>query len=191
MKATGLPRLFIAASRKRSLWALALLALLSGLAMLPAMATMADHGASLTAFESAGSVSRSQEILTGWGSAGKNAMWWQLALDTSFLFGYGLLLAGACAAVARRAAASGMPRLEHAAVIVAWFGPVAASADFVQNISLGLILSGHVVQPWPRISALAGIFTMTLMAIGVIFVVVGVMLTRSSTEIAEPSGGAR
>ena len=191
MQTPSLPRLFITAGRKTSLWALAALTLVSGLAMLPAMATMADHGASVIAFESAGSVSRSQEILTGWGSAGENAMWWQLTLDTAFLLGYGLLLAGACAAVARRAQANGRPRLGHVAASVAWFGPVAAGADLVQNISLGLILSGHVVQPWPRISALAGILTMTLMAAGVIFVLAGVVLTRSSTEIAEQSGGTR
>jgi hypothetical protein len=72
------------------------LTLLCGAAMLPAIQTMVDHGASLIAFESAGSVSRSQEIVAEWGSAGKAAMWWQLALDTPFL------MAGcwACCAVA-------------------------------------------------------------------------------------------
>ena len=76
--------------------------LVSGAAMLPAMGTMSDHGASLFAFESAGSVARSQQIVGEWGAAGKDAMWWQLGLDIPFLIGYGLLLAGACAAVARR-----------------------------------------------------------------------------------------
>lgn len=191
MKPPALPPLFVGVGRKRSLWVLALLTLLSGLAMLPVMATMADHGASLTAFESAGSVSRSQEILAGWGSAGEAAMWWQLAFDTPFLIGYGLLLAGACVAVARRAEACGRLRLRHAAVIVAWFGPIAASADFVQNISLGLILSGHIVQPWPRIAALGGVVTMTLMAVGLIFVVAGVLLTRPLVNAVDERVGAR
>jgi len=127
--------------------------LVFGAAMLPAMQTMADHGASVLAFESAGSVSRSQEILTDWGDAGKAAAWWQLALDVPFLIGYGLLLAGACAAVARRARESGKPRLERAARAIVWFGPLAAAADLLQNISLALILGGDVTQPWPRISA--------------------------------------
>lgn len=90
MREAPLPRLFVAVGTKRGLWSLAGLTLLCGAAMLPAMRTMADHGASLIAFESAGSVSRSQEIVTEWGSAGKSAMWWQLALDTPFLIGYGL-----------------------------------------------------------------------------------------------------
>ena len=60
MREAPLPRLFVAAGTRRGLWSLAALTLLSGAAMLPAMRTMADHGASLIAFESAGSVSRSQ-----------------------------------------------------------------------------------------------------------------------------------
>ena len=47
------------------------------------------------------------------------------------------------------------PQLERAAIVFAWFGPLAAAADLSQNVSLALVLSGHVVQPWPRISAIA------------------------------------
>jgi hypothetical protein len=181
MRETPLPRLFVVVGTKRGLWSLAALTLLCGAAMLPAMRTMADHGASLIAFESAGSVSRSQEIVTEWGSAGKTAMWWQLALDTPFLIGYGLFLAGACAAVARRARGAGMPRLERAAAVVAWLGPIAAAADFSQNVSLGLVLTGHVTQPWPRISAVAGPLTTTLALVAALFALGGTFATRQQT----------
>jgi hypothetical protein len=120
--AAALPRLFVLAGTKRGLLILSALTLLCGAAMLPAMHAMAEHGVSVVAFESAGSATRSQEILSEWGSAGKAAMWWQLALDTLFLIGYGLFLAGAGAAVARRARAIGKPRLERAAAVVAWLG---------------------------------------------------------------------
>ena len=178
MKKAPLPRLFVLAGTKRGLWSLAALTLLSGAAMLPAMRTMADHGASLIAFESAGSVSRSQEIVTEWGSAGKAAMWWQLALDTPFLIGYGLFLAGACAAVARRARATGRLRLERAAAVMAWLGPLAAAADFLQNVALALVLTGHVTQPWPRISATAGPTTTRLAVAAALFAVGGAIATR-------------
>jgi hypothetical protein len=148
-QAGSMPRLFVWAGGRRALWALAAITLISGAAMLPAMSTMSDHGASLIAFESAGSVARSQEIVSEWGGPGKTAAWWQLALDTPFLIGYGLFMAGACAAVARRAARVGKARLARAAALIAWCGPAAAGADFLQNVSLALILSGHVVQPWP------------------------------------------
>lgn len=160
---------------------LAAVTLLSGAAMLPAMKTMADHGASLIAFESAGSVARSQEIVTEWGAAGKNAMWWQLALDTPFLIGYGLFLAGACAAVAQRARATGRQRLESVA-IVAWFGPLAAAADFLQNVSLALVLDGHVAQPWPWISAMAAPITTGLALAAALFALGGAFATRPARD---------
>lgn len=179
------PRLFRAAGTKRGLWGLAALTLASGAAMLPAMATMAGHGASLIAFESAGSVARSQQIVAEWGSAGKTAMWWQLALDLPFLIGYGLFLAGACAAVARRAGAGGMRRLERAAAALAWLGPLAACADLLQNVSLALVLGGHVAQPWPRISALAGTTTTVLALAAALFALGGSLATRHRSP-AEP-----
>jgi hypothetical protein len=179
-----MPRLFVAASSKRRLIGLAALTLFSGAAMLPAMRTISDHGASLIAFESAGSVARSQEIVSEWGSAGKAAMWWQLALDTPFLIGYGLFLAGACTAVARRARGVGMPKLERVAAALAWCGPIAAVADFSQNVSLGLVLAGHAVQPWPRISAVAGSLTTTLALVAGLFALGGTLATRRRATAA-------
>jgi hypothetical protein len=188
MKETSLPRLFLAASSMRWLWILAAMTLLSGAAMLPAMRTMADHGASLIAFESAGSVSRSQEIVTGWGEPGEAAAWWQLALDTPFLIGYGLFLAGACAAVAGRARRTGRPRLERIATAIAWFGPLAAGVDLLQNLSLALILGGHETQPWPRISAVAGLITTGLALTAAAFALCGALTTRKQVgpEPARP-----
>jgi hypothetical protein len=187
MKKTPLPRLFVAAGTKRGLWSLATLTLLCGVAMLPAMRTMADHGASTIAFESAGSVSRSREIVTEWGSAGKAAMWWQLALDTPFLIGYGLFLAGACAAVARRARVSDKRRLALVAGAIAWLGPIAAAADCSQNVSLALVLTGHVAQPWPRISAAAAPMTTTLALAAALFALGGMLATRGQANVGPAS----
>lgn len=164
---------------------LAAATLLSGAAMLPAMKTMADHGASLIAFESAGSVARSQEIVAEWGATGKDAMWWQLALDLPFLIGYGLFLAGACTAVARRAHRAGRPRLEQVAAVIAWLGPLAATADFLQNVSLAFVLNGHVAQPWPRISAVAGVVTTPLILTAALFALGGTFATRRLREPVE------
>lgn len=178
MKQAAIPKLFRATGAKRRLWVLAALTLLCGAAMLPAMQTMADHGASLIAFESAGTASRSQEIVSEWGDAGKTAMWWQLGLDLLFLLGYGLFLAGACAAVARRAKEAGKPRLEQAAAVLVWFGPLAAAGDFLQNVSLALVLEGHITQPWPRIAALAGPVTTSLTVSTGLFALCGALATR-------------
>jgi hypothetical protein len=189
VKKAPLPRPFAVAGTRRGLLCLGALALICGAAMLPAMRTMADHGASLIAFESAGSVSRSREIIAGWGAAGKAAMWWQLTLDTPFLIGYGLFLAGACAAIARRAHGLGMPRLERAAAVLAWLGPIAAASDLVQNVALGFVLGGHLTQPWPRISALTGLLTTALALTAAVFALAGALATRRPATGAPARSG--
>jgi hypothetical protein len=172
------PELFFAVSSWRRLLALAAITLAVGAAMLPAMATMSDHGASLTDFENCGSVARAEEILEGWGDAGETAMWWQLGLDIPFILGFGLFFAGACAAVARRAARASMPRLERVARAAVWIGPLAALLDLTQDLSSAMILSGHVNQPWPRLSAVAISAVGPLMAIAALFAIAGCIATR-------------
>jgi hypothetical protein len=184
-----LPRLFVALSGKRQLLALAAIILASGAAMLPAIWTMADHGASLTAFESCGTVARAEEILAGWGDPGKTAMWWQLGLDVPFVLAFGLFFAGACAAVARRAAEASMPRLERVAAAAVWLGPIAALADLVQDLSSAMILAGQVEQPWPRLSAMAIGLVGPLMAAAALFAAAGYLATRGRRRPgAEPDG---
>jgi hypothetical protein len=151
--------------------------------MLPAIATMADHGASVFEWESAGSVARTQEILEEWGGAGEAAAWWQLALDVPFVIGFGLFLAGACTAVARRAGETGRPRLQRVATAGAWLGPLAAAADLLQDISLALVLGGHVAQPWPRISALTGPFITACVAIAALLALAGALATRKPAVV--------
>ena len=186
-----LPRLFVAVSSRRRLLALAAIVLASGAAMLPAIWTMADHGASLTAFESCGTVARAEEILAAWGDPGKAAMWWQLGLDIPFVLGFGLFFAGACAAVARRAAEASMPRLERAAAVAVWLGPIAALADLVQDLSSAMILAGRVEQPWPRLSAVAIGLVGPLMAAAALFAAAGYLATRGRRRPgAEPDDQA-
>ncbi len=171
-------------ARRRVLIGLAVFTAAAGIAMLPAMGTMSDHGASVIDFEFAGSVERSKEIVAGWGDAGKDAAWWQLAIDVPFLIGYGLLLFGACTALAARAGRAGHDRLRAAAAIVAWFGPLAAAADMVQNVSLALILAGHEAQPWPALSFLGGAVAFGLIASGVVFLAIGWVRTRAAASPA-------
>lgn len=174
-----LPRSFIVVATRRGLLVLGALTLIFGAAMLPAIATMASHGASVIDFESARTATRSREILGEWGEAGERAMWWQLALDTPFAVSYGLLFAGGCAAVAARAHRVGKPRLEQAATAFAWLGAIAAVADLAQNVSLAIVLADPVSQPWPTISAFAAPTTTVLGAAAVVFALGGALATRS------------
>jgi hypothetical protein len=186
--ASSPPRLFVLASRPRALCALAGVIVVFGAAMLPAIVAMADHGASVVEWESAGSVARMQEILEQWGAAGEAAAWWQLALDVPFVIGFGLFFAGACTAVSRRAGETGSPRLQRIAAAGAWLGPLAAVADLLQDISLALILGGQVTEPWPQISALTGPFITACIAIAALLAVAGAVATRkpAAAEAADP-----
>ncbi len=179
-----IPSLFVRVSSRRMLLILAAATLVVGAAMLPAMATMDDHGASLTAFENCGTVERAKEILDEWGEPGETAMWWQLGLDLPFILGFGLFFAGACAAIARRAARASRPRLERAASIAVWLGPLAAIADLTQDLSSAMLLAGHVNQPWPRLSALAISLVLPLLGAAALFCLGGLVATRRRAESA-------
>jgi hypothetical protein len=178
-----IPRFFIALSKPRRLLALAVASLLFGAAMQPAVRTMADHGGLVVAFQDTSSVEKSSEILESWGPAGRRAAWWQLGLDIPFMFAYGLFTAGACAAVARRAEASGKRRLRQAAAVLAWCGPLAIGLDLAQDISLAFMLFGHIVQPWPAVSAIST-QTVWIVEVGALaFALVGWFATRDAPPL--------
>jgi hypothetical protein len=184
------PRIFVFVSRRRPLAVLAAVTVVCGLAMVPAIVTMVDHGASVTAWETAGDVERTREILAEWGPAGERAAWSQLALDVPFVLGFGLFFAGACTAVARRAAERGRQGLRQIAAVGAWLGPVAAAADLLQDLSLALILAGHVTQPWPRISALTAPFIVACIGLAATIAIVGALLTCRPSAVEATDRGA-
>jgi hypothetical protein len=70
------------------------------------------------------------------------------------------------------------------ATAIAWFGPLAAGADLLQNLSLALILSGHETQPWPRISAVAGPVTTGLVLTAAAFAFCGALATRKQVTLS-------
>ena len=62
--------------------------------------------------------------------------------------------------------------------MLVWFGPLAAAGDFLQNVSLALVLEGHVTQPWTRIAALANPTTTSLTVSAGLFALGGALATR-------------
>jgi L-cysteine desulfidase len=57
-------------------------------------------------------------------------------------------------------------------------------ADFAQNVSLALILSGHIAQPWPRISAICAPVTLALEGTALAFAFIGWLATRQAASTA-------
>ena len=60
--------------------------------------------------------------------------------------------------------------------------PIAAGADFSQNVSLALVLAGHVPQPGPG-SAVAGSTITPLVLAAALFTLVGAFATRGRADV--------
>lgn len=135
-----------------TLWALLLATVALGLAALPSLGTMEDHGVGILELEFTGTSDQAAEHYEQLGSEGRSAARTSLFLDYPYLIAYGLFLAGACVAVADRARRSGRERLAVAGPALAWGALAAAACDAVENAMLLLILDGHTGQPWPALA---------------------------------------
>ncbi len=162
------------------------LTLLAGLAMLPALHTLSDSGTGIWAIEHAGSASEAKGIHDGLSEDSRQAAYVQLFIDLPFLIGYGGLIASICLWTADLMERAGRVTAAGLLTLVAWFGPVAALLDLLQNVALAFVLGGHTRQPWPRISDLAGYATL-LLALSALAVAV-VMLLAWTGDWRRPPG---
>jgi hypothetical protein len=127
---------------RRGLWTAGIILLLGfGLPQLPAIFTMNSLGADLLTFEFVCTERRAQQILAGWGDAGRDAARTQLVWDFGFIVGYGLLLW-----LGAKAAGTGR--------LIVSLGPAAAVADLCENLTLIRLLNGDLIQPWPALATL-------------------------------------
>lgn len=139
--------------------ALGLVVLLSSMAIGAAATTMTEHGVSVGDFQFAGTSAKAEQAYNDLGEDGRRAAWRFLGFELPFLIGYGLLLCAGCAFAARRLAAVGADRLARIARFAVVFGLLAAGSDLIQNAALAVILTGHFVQPFPRIAEVFGDLT--------------------------------
>jgi hypothetical protein len=123
-----------------------------GLAALPSLETMEDHGVGIIELEFTGTAERAAQHHRDLGPEGRDAARTALLLDYGYLVAYGLFLAAACTAVADRARRAGRPRLAAAGPLLAWGALGAAGCDAVENAMLLLILGGETGQPWPALA---------------------------------------
>ena len=147
-----MPPLIAAAGRRRNLWLLAIATVALGVAALPSLGTMEDHGVGIIELEFTGTAAKAEQHYADLGPDGRSAARTSLLLDYADLVAYGLFLAGACAAVAARADRAGRPRLAALGAPLAWGALGAAACDAIENGMLLLILGGHTDQPWPALA---------------------------------------
>ena len=172
-----LPRLFDRPRPGLLLMALLVATLAVGALALPALDTISDRGAGIFEFELAASSSDAREIVNGWGEEGRSAARESLLLDYPYLILYGLLFAGACAAVSRRAERAGKPALARLGAVLAWGALAGAAADALENAALLIVAAEHTGQPWPALAALFAVIKFALTIAAFLYAIVGFLLT--------------
>jgi|SRR5215203_5601044 len=110
--------------------------------MSPMEDRMQANGPGMVPFELSGGQERAEEILAEWGEDGRDAARDQLWIDYGFMLAYGAFLGLAGAAVRDLCRRRGLRRLAGIGSMAAWFGPIAAAFDALENACLLLTVDG-------------------------------------------------
>lgn len=107
----------------------------------------------IVAFELAGSVSRTEEILAAWRAEEviDVAKGIQLA-DIVYPFVYALAIAGGCVGAAAAWARAGNARMANVMNVLAWVATSAIVFDYAENLGLAVSLWGTPASPWPQLA---------------------------------------
>jgi hypothetical protein len=126
-------------------------------------------GAGIIAFELAGRPERARALMERWGPEGCQAARKSLLLDFLFPPTYAGFQALACHASSDALAAQGRVRLSAAGPAIAWCQVAAAASDYVENVSLLLVLAGREGRFAP-LARRAALIKFDLIALGLGYV---------------------
>src|SRR4051794_40490865 len=168
----------VALSTKRALIVLAVASLLTGVAQFPALGRMSDRGTDVLSMEMVWSSKSARIMNQEWGATGRSAARQHLAIDYLYLISYGLLLYGACVAVARRFERQGRDEEARIGRRIAPLGLAAAGFDAIENTGLLIIIGGHTGSPLPKVVTIAAVLKFALSASTGIYALIGWLQTR-------------
>ena len=89
-------------------------------------------------------------------------------VDFLFPAVYSTLMTLACLMASSTLAAAGWP-LARLGKTLAWAQWAAALFDYIENISLVVLIFGPVAAPWPQIAAVCALIKFTLLIIGIAY----------------------
>jgi hypothetical protein len=160
-----------ARDRLRLFWPLLLLNLLFPLLLAGPNTAASPNG--IVSLELAGTVARAQEILDSWDEAARIHAAFGVGLDYVFMLTYSTMLALACVWAAEQWGArwAFMANLGRA---LAWGQWLAAIFDGIENYAL-LRMLYEVAAPWPQVAAGFAWMRFLLLALGVGYILVGVV----------------
>ncbi len=163
----------------------------AGALQLPALGRMAGYGVDIIEFELMWTSTEALRTTLLLGEPGLSAARQQLFIDFAYLVIYGVLLWKSCRLLGGRAAHRGVGWIARVAPAFAWTAVVAAACDAVENVALLLITYGHTDQPLPAVASGYATVKFILLALVVLFLVVGLLATlkrdRPEPGDAEPS----
>ena len=156
--------------------------------MLPSMGNMDTRGVSIPDLQFMRTSTEAADLVARLGPSGVDAAQMAHYLDFPYLVTYALALSAACVVLAARAADRGRTRLAALGPTVAWFAVAAAACDALEDVAILLVLGGSTGQPWPALAFGFASVKWMLLAVVLVYLVIGIALTlRKRDATTEPS----
>lgn len=131
-------------------------------------------GPDIVSFELARTPERAEEILDGWGRAGREGAEQAIKIDFGFLVAYSISLGLACTAVASRV----KDRWRRFGRLLGWSVPVAGALDGIENLALLRVIDGYhsgaVGSTSPLVAAVVASIKFAIVYVAIGYVVAGV-----------------
>lgn len=134
---------------------------------------MEANGPGMVPFELSGGHGKADQILAEWGEDGRDAAREQLWIDYGFMLAYGAFLGLAGSAMRDLCRRRGLRRLAGIGGAAAWFGPLAAGFDALENACLLLTL-GRAGEAFPLMATIFAACKFALLAAAIAYLIAGI-----------------
>lgn len=141
-----------------------------GISGAPLTTEAAPYG--VVSFELAGSVEKTDLILSSWDADAQLRAAFGLGLDYLFMAVYASTIALGCGLAGQVLKRTGWP-LRSWGSVLGWAVILAAILDSIENMALTTLIFGSVVSPWPEMARWCAIFKFALIFIGIVYVIYG------------------
>jgi len=134
---------------------------------------LGEAGASIIDFELAGTLSKAQTIMAGWGEANKQVARWQTYVDFVYLVLYPLTITLGCGLAARQFSAGSW--LVTVGLYLAWAQLAAGLLDAIEDVALLQLLQGSQNPSLPLIARWCALPKFAIVGLGLTYVLIGVL----------------
>ena len=128
----------------------------------------------IVSFEFAGDLETSQTIIASWGQETTTYAGLNLGFDYLFMVGYGVTIGLGCILISSKLKDKINP-LSFLGIFLAWGSILAALLDALENYALIRILLGSINELWPPIAKWCAGVKFFLVAIGIGYILLGVL----------------